>query len=607
MPDHRSPIRVEQIGEGVTYADGAEDELLAIVAGATDRRAVSDELAGHIRDWPTRYHLSRLRSNLLTPLRIGPGVRVLDVGAGTGVIARTLAERGASVIALEGNADRAAVAAARCDGAGDVRILAGSVHELGGGEGPFDLALSVGVLEYAGAPHGGGEGPEAFLARLASAIGPDGAVVVAIENQFGLKYLLGHDEDHLARPMIGIEGYPGAASVRTWSRRRLGELLASVGLTATRWLFPFPDYKLPTAILAEAAYAEPDLVDQLLRWPVRDHLESRTFPVDHRSAHAQFVEAGLGPDVSNSFLVVAARDDEVLDRLVDPDVVAWMPGGDRRRPWRRGRTVSARTGGLAVRLDERADGVLDSWLGRRDPAEREWRAGRTVEGRVLDAWALDDDAVAAAAIAEWAAWLDRRQLDDPVRTDWPYAPRGAALDPSLLDVSLANFVTTADGLAYVDDEWQLEGGVDRDLAVYRALWYFARDAVHGAAHRPAPIRRATVDELAASLVAPLAIDVAPTHERFLHDEALLQAEVSGGDTTLHRAALVAQGASAGPDRGARVVGAVGEHLVALQAERDRLAAHVTAAEDELAAWRARWDRIERLPPVRLLRALRDRR
>ena len=81
------------------WRDGSEDRIAGILRDATDRSSGSDELAAHIDDWPTRYHFGRARTNLLHPIRLGPGVRVLDVGAGSGVNSRWAAEQGATVVA----------------------------------------------------------------------------------------------------------------------------------------------------------------------------------------------------------------------------------------------------------------------------------------------------------------------------------------------------------------------------------------------------------------------------------------------------------------------------------------------------------------------------
>ncbi|MEE1566127.1 MAG: methyltransferase domain-containing protein, partial [Acidimicrobiales bacterium] len=270
------------------WRDGSEERLLSVLSAASDRSTASDELASHITDWPSRYHLDRRRTNLLRPLTVGPGMTVLDVGAGTGVNSRYLAEAGASVVAVEGDSLRAEMAGVRCEGL-DVEMRVGDATSVSVATDPegFDLVVCIGVLEYSGTD------PGAFLSHLASLVRPGGALVVAIENQMGLAYWLGADEDHLGRPFVGIAGYPGdTGGIRTHSRTGLADLLFGAGMSAQRWLFPFPDYKLPVAVLSEEAYRVPDavnFVDQIVGPPVdRQRMGASPGP-DSRASHRELV------------------------------------------------------------------------------------------------------------------------------------------------------------------------------------------------------------------------------------------------------------------------------------------------------------------------------
>ena len=207
-------------GDDLSWNDGAEEYLSSIFLTNTDLSTASDQLASHIKDWPTQYHLDRRRTNLLRPLRLGPNTRVLDVGAGTGVMSRYVAETGASVLAVEGDPTRAELASTRCEGT-SVEVRCGSIQKIDDSDG-FDVVLAIGVLEYATGQAGGAVD---FLGQLADLVRPGGVLVIAIENQFGLAYLLGANEDHLSQPWIGLEGYPtGEAGVRTFSRKKLNFL-----------------------------------------------------------------------------------------------------------------------------------------------------------------------------------------------------------------------------------------------------------------------------------------------------------------------------------------------------------------------------------------------
>ena len=517
--DARSGVRL--IGGEVDYADGSEDPVLEILEEADDRSTASDELARHISDWPTRYHLSRQRANLLRPLHLGPGTRVLDVGAGTGALTRYVAETGADVVALEGTLARARAAAARCDGLPNVEVVCGPVDAFEDGPG-FDVVLCVGVLEYAG---------ESLLRRLRALTRPDGVVVVAIENQLGLKYLLGYGEDHLGQPWAGVEGYRGPEGdngPRTWSRRRLGGLLAQAGFPAQRWMFPFPDYKLPSVIVDQAAYAEvdgPDFVDQIVRWPCSPLASEPARVCDDRLAHRVFLEAGLGPDVANSFLVVAGHDTGAIARRVDPEVAAWFFGSDRLRMWLGSKTFAADVESSPLASTDRL--LQRGWLSQHRQSRQPRILGRTVEQDALDA--LDRGPAAVAQVLQGWRDLLRREETDPSGPlpDHPFAgPATRRLLPAdHLDVDLGNFVA---GI-YVDREWRADGGVDADLVVLRALWSFAFNVVARGVRHPWPLST-TVDELAQTLArmcGAAASDQAVDGWR--QAEAALQAKVRGVD------------------------------------------------------------------------------
>lgn len=562
------PLRVRVLGEPLDYRDGSEHHVLAAVEAATDRSSCSDELAASIVDWPTRYHLSRERAQLLLPLEVGAGDRVLDVGAGTGVLARALAERGAEVVALEGSRERAEVAAARCAGLDGVQVVCGSLTDLedrdgdtaAGGSGGFDLVLVVGVLEYSAASIGGSEGPAALLARVRRLMRPGAAVAVAIENRLGLKYLLGHPEDHLGEPWVGVADYPGGHDVRTWSRRELHGLLAEAGLTRQRWLHPFPDYKLPTAVLADELYDRPDaewLVDQLVRAPVRDPAFPDARPVgDPRRAHRGFVRAGLGPQVANSFLVVAGDDEATLP--VAGDTLAWLGDRERRRRWRRTKRLVAGADGLHLDAesvdgpDVRAEGWLTQQTERSDP----WRPGRTIEQLVLDRLAAHDVFAAAEALRRWRDHLRARESDTAhPETTHPYLGAGTerVLPPDCLDVEAANFVADGDDIAQVDSEWRAAGGVDAELVRVRALRYLAERLVLDSGEHP--WGAATVDDVTARLGALCGVSVDDAALRRMHHaEGRFQAVVRGVDAEAVARDLAASGRSPSPARAAGLGG-----------------------------------------------------
>ena len=494
------PLPVVAIGDPLPYADGAEAELLDLFRTVEDRRVGSDELAAGVRDWPTAYHLAPERAVLLAPLAIGPHDRVLDVGAGSGVNTRICADRGAAVTAVEGSAARAELIAHRCAGLERVEVLCGPLDGLGDDRrGAYDVALVVGVLEYAGTGRGGGGGANALLGQVVDALAPGGVVVLAIENRLGLKYLLGYPEDHLGLPWVGWEGYQDGDPT-TWSRRRLAQMLDEAGLPAQKWLYPFPDYKLPSAMLAERLYDRgdaADMVDQVVGHPVSGEYARSVLVADDRAAHRTMVEAGLGPEVANSFLVVAGRDPDALAGRVDEQVLAWRVAPDRRRRWTQEAvfTGSGAYGdeGLVVRrrlLATDRDSGHEAWLGQVEVAEEPYHPGRNLEQCLLDAAREGSTGEVAELLGAWRAALAARETPvDSVPDPHPYLPADTAciLPPVWLDAGPDNFVVAPDGLKFVDREWVAAGGVDVRLAVVRGLWKTVSAMLSARCHLPWPV------------------------------------------------------------------------------------------------------------------------
>ncbi|HSN57616.1 MAG TPA: methyltransferase, partial [Candidatus Sulfomarinibacteraceae bacterium] len=467
--NHQLAAAVRKLGATRAYADGAEQRVLDALASASDRRDGSDELRRVATDWATTYHLSPKRGNLLRPFQIGPEHRVLEVGAGTGALTRHLGERGATVLALEGDPTRARAVALRCSDLDNVEVVCGLIQELEDDVG-FDLVVVIGVLEYAGGSGDAGSPHLEFLRRAASLARQDGALLLGIENQIGLKYLLGFSEDHLDEPWAGIAGYPGNPAVRTFSRAELGSLLEGSGLSAQRWYYPFPDYKMPSAVVAEEAFGvagATDFVDQLVGTPVRDIASPPTLFCDSRAAHRVFLDAGLGREVANSFLVLAGRGERDLERWIDPTAVAWHFASERRRRWRRFHVVRREGEGLRLVSRPIHDGDRPApaeWMQQRSRKDESYVLGRTVEQGALEACRRRDVDDLRAILASWHETLLRHERAAPVGaagTTHPYAADvgGPALPPEFFDISLSNFVDTGRELAFVDREWRVGVGV----------------------------------------------------------------------------------------------------------------------------------------------------
>jgi SAM-dependent methyltransferase len=457
------------------YSDGDESEryLLAAMGEENDRSCASDTLPGRIRDWPSEYHLSPHRYNLLRPLSITPATRVLEIGAGCGALTRWLGETGARVLALEGSARRAAITAARCRDLPNVTVCAEDFQHFEAAR-EFDLVTLIGVLEYAPVIFGGDDPVGRCLRMARERLAPDGTLVLAIENRLGLKYFNGCSEDHTGRAFDSINDLYEPGTCRTFGRRELARRLRREGFTRIDGLYPFPDYKLPRCIVSDAALAEEGLdVGQIIaQYPSRDYTGKGFRLFNEGLAWRSVAANGLVADLASSFLLLAGASGAAP---VDRDWLLSVFSTDRRACFRtQTRFARARDGRVAVHKErlhpERTPSAGP--LRFRDGAAQPYVAGeRLIDG--LPALSFHPEAYPRyiAYLSRYAASLRARaggEADGPLPGD-------------LVDCIPPNLVQGGDGeLHFIDAEWVCEREVTLPFMVFRAIVHdMARVGVFG--------------------------------------------------------------------------------------------------------------------------------
>ena len=523
----------------ITWRDGSEERIRKILLSADDRSSASDFLASNITDWPTRYHFDRRRTNILRPINFYPSMRVLDVGAGTGVMSRYMAEKGVSVTALEGDEMRAELAALRCENL-DVNVQHGSVDDFEDAEG-FDLVLVVGVLEYANSNPGGAAG---FLRKLSQLLKPDGSLVLAIENQMGLAYWMGADEDHLGEPWVGLEGYSTSDSVRTFSKPVLSGLLTEAGFDFQNWLYPFPDYKLPLTILSDLAYMEDDrvdLIDQLVGTPVDQWPSGRAGVLpffDTRALHRQVIDSGMGQNMSNSFLVVCRLDES--KSVIDENVIAWRFSGNRKKSFLGFRQVTVEDGIRKIDRKSAHANVFSetSWLTQRNsdsPAEK-YISGPNLEQLALESLRQGNLEHFESLLSMFDNWLTANACTPSANSEThPFLTDLSAevLGEEFIDCGFDNLVLEDGKLKLIDDEWVASGGVNVDLVIARALHRLSYSIVASGSKTPWAFNM-SVEDLASKFVDmfPRDLRIGLLKDFYAAEASLLSVVMDGSEVDL---------------------------------------------------------------------------
>ena len=521
---------------GIAYSDGDEVEqrIGRAIREVADVSVLSTELRQYCIDWPSVYHLSGTRANLMRPFEpMLRGADVLEIGAGCGAITRFLGESGAQVLALEGSPRRAAIARSRTRDLDNVTVLSEkfdqfkSVHQ-------FDVITLIGVLEYANMFTGGDNPTLTMLSRVRTLLKPGGQLIVAIENQLGLKYFAGAPEDHLGRPMIGIEGRYRDDQPHTFGRQVLTDLLKQAGFAAAEFLAPFPDYKLPVSIVTEPGFADPQFDAAALAWQsaLRDPQLPAECNFSLELAFPQLIANGLGMDVANSFLIAASPTPRAS---VAGDTLAFHYSVDRIPAYcKETRFVHAADGQVQVlyRRLGGADAVASSPSEVRFvvPAQDEYATGKVFTLRFIDI--ISQEGWSFAQIAKFLqdylgilAQVGAYTAEVPLLVQTKVPGR-------FFDVIPQNIVIASDGQPkLIDKEWQLEFPIEIGHLLFRSLLALIKSVSRFA--RPSPqidmSRRQFIDGVLAA--AGLALDETD-YVRYNALEAGIQQTITGRPAAL---------------------------------------------------------------------------
>jgi SAM-dependent methyltransferase len=281
------------------YSDGnIEDELLDIVKSD---KSIDEVLASDNR-WPILYHLSPIRQNIINWYPFKDNATLLEVGGGCGAITGALCDGVSEVKVVELSKKRSSINLERNKDRDNLEIFVGNLNDIKFKE-KFDYITLNGVLEYAGSFTDTNEPYKDFLLNIKKLLKPDGKLLIAIENRYGLKYFAGAKEDHTGKEFDGITGYIGNENVRTFGKKELEVLLKESGYPKQDFYYPHPDYKMPLEIYSEKYL--PTVHASLENAPNFDANRLELF--DEKMAYKGIIENGQYEFFANSFFVVCGE------------------------------------------------------------------------------------------------------------------------------------------------------------------------------------------------------------------------------------------------------------------------------------------------------------
>lgn len=459
------------------YSDGEEVEnrLSKQIQAARDVSLASDELQQLVIDWPSEYHYSSLRSNLLSSFKLDQFRDILEIGSGCGAITRFLGEHcpASNIIALEGSLQRAVITRARCRDLSNVVVCNDSFSEFVHKK-PFDFIAMIGALEYSPS-YIDGDDPMLRALGIARALLQDnGILAIAIENQLGLKYFNGCMEDHTGEAFLGINDLYVPGTVNTLGKKQLERKIKKAGFQRVDFIYPFPDYKLPKLLLRDESFNSKacDIAHIVGQFQARDYdgqgekifWEDRAWRLLHRN--------GFLREMANSFLVFAFAGPHTLDEITEPWIVKTFSG--RRKKKYLTETVFYKENDQVI--VEKIPCYTDDKTQKDDPSTmmvhhigkvgyiaglpyRHFLPQKVLKQDTLDKFFL--------YLKPWIDWAGEQTFLHSGDDD----EQKAMIPGSLYDCIPVNFIVDKhDRLNHIDQEWEYKGPLDFGFIVFRGIF-----------------------------------------------------------------------------------------------------------------------------------------
>lgn len=289
------------------YCDGPIEDTLLEIAKTYEEKDLNEVIAKS-NSWEILYHFSHIRQNIISWMPITKEETVLEIGSGCGAITGAIANQAKKVTCVELSKKRSLINANRNKNKSNIEILVGNFSDIEPKlEEQYDYITLIGVFEYAASYIKGENSYERFLNTVKQHLKPGGKLVIAIENQMGLKYFAGCMEDHVGKYFKGIEGYDREDGVRTFTKAALEELFQKCELGKYTFYYPYPDYKLPLSIYSDFYLPK---VGELTN-NINNYDRGRMVLFDEGKAFDNIIINGMFPQYANSFLVLIERGQSV--------------------------------------------------------------------------------------------------------------------------------------------------------------------------------------------------------------------------------------------------------------------------------------------------------
>lgn len=210
-------------------------------------------------------HLSNISQNIINWYPFKKESTILEVGGNFGEITGVLCKNAKRVVTVENNFEKANTIAKRYEDKENLEVILGEWKDIEINE-KFDYITIIGSLPYVAKANlmTSQEVINYFLQYLKD----DGIILLAVDNQFGIRYFVGNPENYLNKKFVGLLSYSNEQDkIETYTKPKLEKMLKQNNLLNYNFYYPLPDYRMPNVIFSDAEPPKYNSVDKYMPYP----------------------------------------------------------------------------------------------------------------------------------------------------------------------------------------------------------------------------------------------------------------------------------------------------------------------------------------------------
>ena len=148
-----------------------------------------------------------------------------------------------------------------------------------------------------------------FFEEIKRHLKPNGHVILAVDNRYGLTYFAGSKERLTGKYFEGLEGYGHSEGIGTFSREAVLAMTKEAGFTSAKTYYPYPNYRYMTALYTDAHLPS---VGELSK-NLCNYEEERAVLFDETAVFDELIKEGKFQEFSNSYLFDLTLEEQKAD------------------------------------------------------------------------------------------------------------------------------------------------------------------------------------------------------------------------------------------------------------------------------------------------------